>query len=369
MCPEVTDWAHKDVVILHDYMQVGGGAERLVTTLARALPEAGFGVSGLYADYLASGLAQERRPEILGHQPGWMPRIPKALLTFSAGRPELRAAHTVLYSGNFTPLAVGNQHSGRRIAYCHTPPRFAYDREDSYLGRVPAAARPVLRLAIARYRRNYERAMRQMDLVLTNSEHVRARIEAQLSLNAEVVYPPIDTALFKWAGQGDFYLSLGRLEPNKRVDRVIEAFRLLPDKKLVVASGGSQLDRMRTLAAGADNIAVLGWQSDAALAELVGKAIACIYVARDEDFGMSPVEAMAAGKPVIGVAEGGLVETIRPGVTGLLLDADPTAQMIAAGVQTLSAETAAGMRTACERQAQGFDQARFLLRMREVMEL
>lgn len=348
--------------MLHDYLQVNGGAERLVNILASGLPGFSLGVSGIYSGFSGSGNLDGVALRCLSGPYGMLPRIPRALLTFRHLR-LLADAECVVYSGFYAPLAVRSQQRGRKLMYCHTPPRFAFDWEEQYLGRVSPGLRPLLRRVIGSYRESYLEALAHMQVLVTNSEHVRRRARDLTGRDSIVVYPPVATDLFRWSGQGDYYLSLGRLEPNKRVDRVIAAFRAMPDKQLVVASGGSELARLRQLAAGARNIRFTGWIDDAALAELIGRARACIYIPKDEDFGMSAVEAMAAGKPVIGVDEGGLRESILHGTTGLLLAADPSADELADAVRVITAERAMEMRNACEAKAAEFSSHRFLRSM------
>ena len=347
-------------LVLHDYLQVNGGAERLVISLASGLPDFALGVSGLYPDFAGSGDLKGLVLHLPGRLVSCLPRIPRALLTFGRGGLVPRKADCVIYSGIYAPLAVHRQPGGKRIYYCHTPPRFAFDWEAQYMVRVPAMLRPLLRLAIARYRNAYLQAVRAMDVVVANSMHVRERLLALTGIHATVIYPPIDTERFRYLGQQDYYLSVGRLEPNKRIELIVRAFLAMPDKKLVVASGGSQLPALQTLAAGAANIRFVGWQEEAALAALVGNAIAVIYLPCDEDFGMSAVEAMAAGKPVIGVDEGGLRESIVAGQTGILLPANPPVDGLVQAVGQLSAAVAVNMRAACEVRATEFSRSRFL---------
>lgn len=347
--------------IVHDYLQVNGGAERLVGMLAEHLPYAALAVSGIHRHYRAGHPVSDTSTVVdLGRHMGWLPRVPRALLTFSRRQPMLRGAEWVIYSGIYAPLAAVRQKGGRRLLYCHTPPRFAFDRCDEYLQRAPAVVRPLLRLSIARYRSAYLRAVRAMDDVLVNSSHVRERLRQQTGVEARVVYPPVDTGRWRCLGQGGYYLSVGRLEPNKRIDRIVQAFLTMPEQKLIVASGGSELDRLRRLAGGASNIEFTGWLDDDHLAERIGRAIAVIYIPRDEDFGMSAIEAMAAGKPVIGVNEGGLGESVIDGHTGVLLPANPSPAVIAGAVRRLSASAAAGMRPACEARAREFSAPAFI---------
>ena len=270
----------------------------------------------------------------------------------------------MLYSGFYAPFAVHRQRDGRRIYYCHTPPRFAYDLRGFFLARYPAPVRPLASAFFDHVKRHYEEALARMDTVVANSENVRGRLKRFCGVEAQVVHPPIDTERFRWIEAGDYYLSLARLAPYKRVDLVVQAFLAMPDRKLVVASGGPEEGRLRMLAAGATNIAFTGWTDDARLRDLVGRCRAAIYVPEDEDFGMSPVEAMAAGKPVIGVAEGGLLETVIDGETGLLVPPAPGVEALVEAVNRLDGARALAMREACEARAARFAAPRFLERMK-----
>lgn len=347
--------------VLHDYLQVNGGAERLVIDLANGLEDFQLGVAGVYPDFSESGDCGARRPQVVAaaHQ-RLLPRVPRALAAFARPPHYLRRAQQVIYSGLYAPLAAPKQTHGKRIYYCHTPPRFAFDQRERYLARVPAVARPLLNLIIERYRAAYLNALQRMDLVVTNSRHVRERLLAYTGIAAEVVHPPIATETFRFIGQQGYYLSLARLEPNKRVERIVRAFLAMPDQQLVIASGGSQLPALKALANDAPNIRFTGWLDDAALKQLLGNAIAALYVPQDEDFGMSAVEAMAAGKPLIGVDEGGLRESVVHGSTGLLLPADPSVQNIVSAVRQMSSGLALSMRRACEARAVEFSRHRFI---------
>jgi len=355
-------------LILHDYLQVRGGAERLIITLAQHLHNFDLGVSYASKMFVGSGRFTTVYPRFLGRSVVCLPRVLRAILSFGLFRPFPPGIECVIYSGIYAPLAVRRQRHGNRIYYCHTPPRFAFDRQAEYLYRVPAAARPLLRLAIAAYRRAYLRAIRRMDCVIVNSVHAQRLLFEHTGIKARVIYPPIDTAQFRFLGQSGYYLSVGRLEPNKRIDRVVRAFLSMPGKFLVVASGGTQSHALRAMANDAKNIDFLDWVDDGRLAQLVGNAIAVIYVPRDEEFGMSAVEALAAGKPVIGVDEGGLRETIIPGHNGILLARNPRPEHIADAVRRMTPQVALGMRAACESRASEFSKARFTSAIEQLIE-
>jgi glycosyltransferase involved in cell wall biosynthesis len=270
-----------------------------------------------------------------------------------------------VFSGVTAPLAVHQSIAQKNLYYCHTPPRFAYDLLDYYLQAMPRWQRPALRALAAITRVKYAAAMEKMDVVIANSENVKQRLSLYLGLEAVVAPPPCDTQRFQWLGQENYYLSTARLEPYKRVDLIVDAFLKMPDMKLVVASGGSQLESLKHRAAGASNIHFTGWTDSKTLHNLVGNCIATIYIPIDEDFGMSPVESMAAGKPVIGVAEGGLLETVLDGQTGILLHKDLRSENITDGVHQLTVKTALSMRYVCERHAHLFSKDCFAAEMKK----
>ncbi|OQW93126.1 MAG: glycosyl transferase family 1 [Beggiatoa sp. IS2] len=355
-------------IILHDYFESAEGGGRLSSVLAQ----------GLHAD-LAYGFARPHHPFVQGadHQPterdlkaySALPLWRQFKLTqaFIHRTHFLKDYHTVIYSGFYTPLAVLQHLSGPNILYCHTPPRFIYDQRDFYLNSLSPWLRPALQAFIHYLQPRYENAITQMTTIVANSENVRKRIRYYLGQESIVVYPPCDTHRFTWRGQGHYYLSTARLDPLKRVDLIVQAFLQMPDKHLIITSGGSELLRLRKLARYASHIHFTGWIDDLQLADLIGNAIATLYLPKDEDFGMSPLESMSAGKPVIGVAEGGLLETIIERETGLLLSPPPTVSAICEAVLTLTPQYALTLRQACEQQAHRFRTERFLREMRNMI--
>jgi len=260
---------------------------------------------------------------------------------------------STIFSGSLSLLAY-KRITGPKILYCHTPPRLLYDQRDFYIRQTAFINRPAMMALMYLYKKAYEDAFRSMDLIIANSKNVQNRIKHYLSADSVVVYPPCDVTGFKWLGQEDYYLSTARPDLLKRVDVIVKAFLEMPDKKLVVVSGGSELERIREMAQDAQNIYILGWVDEMQLARLTGKCIAAIYIPRDEDFGMSPVESMAAGKPVIGVAEGGLFETVKHGETGILINAFPSYEDVIQAVRQMTPARAKEMRRACEKRALKF---------------
>ncbi|NCA68865.1 MAG: glycosyltransferase [Sphingobacteriia bacterium] len=350
-------------------MAVKGGAERLTCTLLDHLP----------GTDLCTGFVDPERFPSLGraggrvfdlHAASRLPlwRILRVIRAFEHGVPDLDRYDWALFSGIYAPLAVARRSRHPNLLYCHTIPRFCFDLREHYMRKLPWIARPALALLIAVVARKYARALARMDLVVANSENVRKRLLRHFGRTSILIHPPVDTQQFRWIADGQDYVSLARLEDFKRVDVIVRAFLRMPQHRLVVASGGHELERLRRLAAGARNIQFTGWLSEAALRDLVGRARAAIYVPIDEDFGMSPVEAMAAGKPVIGVAEGGLLETIIPGRTGILIDSPPTPEAICEAVERLERDHPPSLRAACEERAALFDERIFVTAMRDLLE-
>jgi len=351
-------------IVLHDCFRIKGGGERLALSLVRRLADT---LCYGYADrngFDLSDLAGKNRIDLsaTGGPFGW--RTLKLLHAFFAKTTFVRDFDVAVYSGILAPVAVRNHPEGRNIFYCHTPPRFIYDQYGFHMRQLEPWKRPFMAGYVPLLRRLYETAVGKMDCILTNSRHVQQRVATYLGKSSVVVHPPCDTDRFVWRGQDDFYLSTARLEPLKRVDIIVRAFLAMPDRRLVVASGGSELQKLRALAAGAGNITFTGWTEDAELLELMGKCIATLYMPIEEDFGISPVESMSAGKPVIGVREGGLVETVLHEETGLLLAPGVTPEQVAEAVLALPAKRARSMREACRRRSELFSEERFIENMR-----
>lgn len=348
------------IALLHDFLLVPGGAEQFALHVRKRFGEidctCGFIDREAFPGEELSGLGIRTLTSPSRIQ-GWQGI--KTMRAFQTRCRHIRDYDTVIYSGIYSPFAVRQHEHGRNIHYCHTPPRFVYDLRDYYLSTASAPQKLGLKAFVHYMRPRYEQAIGRMDTVIANSENVRKRLQQFVGVSEVVViHPPVYTDRFSWVEQGDYYLSTARLEPYKRVELVVRAFMNMPDKKLVVASGGSQLGALQRLADGHDNIRFTGWCSASKLQDLVGRSVATIYIPIDEDWGMSPIESMAAGKPVIGVAEGGLRESVIEGETGILIDVSqehvsgsagvpPAIHKIVSAVEFLDKARALRMRSAC----------------------
>ena len=350
-------------IVLHDYFESAEGGGRLSLTLAEAIgADLAYGFKVRGHQYFENGFpGKEFSVSSQTKLPIW--KQYRLVRDFQSKTRFLNKYHVAIYSGFYTPLAVRNHPQGKNIYYCHTPPRFLYDQKDFYFSLIPKWQHPLLQWFNNYLQPRYEEAVGKMDLVLTNSENVQKRIKKYLGLDALVVYPPCSVEKFQWLGQGDYYLSTARLDPLKRVDLIIEAFKRMPDKKLIVASSGPELSKLKKMAGNAGNIFLSGWLSEAKYKELLGFCIATIYIPREEDFGMSPVESMAAGKPVLGVAEGGLIESVVDGETGILIKSNFGVQDLVDAVGRIRPRSAAEMRGACRERANDFREQVFVEKM------
>lgn len=347
-------------LVLHDYFQNPDGGGKLCLLLAEKLQaDLGFGYMDPSFPNVTGELPNSNLISLQcqSHLPLWKQyRLTQA---FKRKTTFVTDYDTIIYSGSYAPLAVklGSSHN---VYYCHTPPRFLYDQYEFYVSTLTSWQRPLFKAFVAYFKPLYESAVQQMDFILTNSEHVQQRIQDYLQRPSSVVYPPCESAGLIWQQPNNYYLSTARLDPLKRVELIIKAFIQLPEKQLIVASGGEQLKKLKQLGRNAPNIRFTGWLPQAQLNELINHAIATIYLPRQEDFGISPLESMRAGKPVIGVAEGGLLETVLHDKTGILLSSDLTESDIKTAVSDMTIERAKAMRSACELQAQQFNTERFI---------
>ncbi len=305
----------------------------------------------------------------------------------------------VVFSGNNCLSAAWRcKKSQLKIMYCHTPVRYAYDLKDYYFKQKPLWQKLLFLFFVAVARVIYQWGIKKMDAVLCNSQNVQARLRKYCGVKSAVVYPPIisfchpkretseeffyksaelDSSLYSTSPHfvqddrkiEEYYLSFGRIDKLKRIDDIVRAFQKLPERNLVVASGGPELENIKKMAKDCDNIKVLGWVSDEQLAELAGNCIASIYIPIDEDFGMTPLEAAAVGKPTIGVDEGGLKETVLHKKTGYLMPKKYVINDLMEAVKWLDAEKAVEMKEDCIKQAEKFSKEIFIDKISKICKI
>ena len=208
-----------------------------------------------------------------------------------------------------------------QVCYCHSPPRYLWDMQEDY-NQSSEVGGPIGRMVFNRvvpYVREFDRrAAQRVTHFIANSDFVRKRIKAHYGRESEIIYPPVALQEFEVVREApeDFYLVVSQLVPYKRIDVAVEAFRRLK-KKLVVIGEGSERARLEKI--GGPDIEFLGSQPGPVLRDHFRRCRALVFPGI-EDFGITPLEAQASGRPVLAYREGGVLETIRDGVTGLFFD-------------------------------------------------
>ncbi len=351
-------------LVLYDHLHHRGGAELVTQQLADQLGDADLMTA---LDLVYGRTASSRLPELVGKTAFWPTHHFAKLLPFLLQHDlkprtiqRLQAQyHTVIASGFYSLPLLDRLHLKRKIYYCHGVPTFAYpdSHPDSLLGWG-------LGIFGAKMRAIYEKSLGSA-FVVANSQYTARWLKDHSSIVAQrTIYPPVDVDDFCWRFSEGYFLSTARLENFKRVDAIIEAFRRRPEQQLVVAGWGSVGKQLVKQAARAPNIRFVGWVTRLQMRDLISRCRATIYLPRDEPFGISPVESMAAGKPVIGADSGGLRETILPDVTGHLLSENDLQEALGQAIEALTEPIALAMKAACERQAQRFAAANFHHEMR-----
>lgn len=300
------------IAIVHDYLVPYGGAERVVETLHRLWPDAPVFTS-LYDPASMPPAFEEMdvRTSALQSLPGLRRRWKLGLPLYPAAfrRLDLSGYDVVVSSSSGWAHGVVPAPSAVHVVYCHTPARWIY-RPQSY-GRVERLAIAPLMPALRRWDRS---SATRATAYVANSATVRERIFAHYGRPARIVHPPVETRRFAVAEPEDYYLCAARLTGYKRIDLAVEACRQIGERLLVVGDGPALRGLRRAAGRRAE---FLGRVSDRDLAGLMARCKAFIVPA-EEDFCIAAVEAMAAGRPVIGYARGGLRETVLPERTGVL---------------------------------------------------
>ncbi|MFC5496699.1 glycosyltransferase [Caenimonas terrae] len=259
------------------------------------------------------------------------------------------------------------------VSYVHSPMRYAWDLHHQYLAdyKLDSGAKGWLARWMFHRLRIWDRqTANNVDLFLANSRHVQQRIWRTYRRRSRVLYPPVRTSSFTLQPvKEDFYVTVSRLVSYKRVDLIVDAFRAMPQRKLVVIGSGPDLDALRARCP--QNVELMGWQPDEVVQDYMGRARAFVFAAH-EDFGISPVEAQACGTPVIAYGVGGACETVRglhdgPEPTGLFF-AQQTPESLAAAVDEFEAAGAVFDPHRCRQWAETFSEERFLREFADVIE-
>jgi glycosyltransferase involved in cell wall biosynthesis len=321
--------------VVHEWLESYAGAERVVEqilslfdgadvfSLVDFLPDEQRGF--LHGRDVTTSFIQ-RLPFARHRFRAYLPLMPLAVEQFDLGSYEL-----IVSSNHAVAKGVLTREDQLHVCYIHTPVRYAWDLYHPYLTdhRLRRGPKSLIARLVLHYLRLWDQASSgRVDAFAANSRYVARRVWKTYRRRARVIYPPVDVNRFNLGlHRDDYYVTVSRLVPYKRVDLMVEAFRRMPDRQLIVIGDGPQYESLCSRVPA--NVRLLGRQNEQALAGYVQSARAFVFAA-DEDFGISPVEAQACGTPVIAYRYGGTSETVVDGKTGLLFGEQSCAALVSA---------------------------------------
>ena len=317
------------VALIHDWLNGMRGGERCLEALCELYPDADL-YSLFYEAGKLSPIIEERRivtsfvqhvPRVFNKYRHYLPLFPIAIEQF-----DLRAYDLVISLSHCVANGVLTSPHTCHIGYTFTPMRYAWDLYHDYFGgdRARGLSKYLIPVCMNYLRLWDVAASKRVDHFVAISHHIRKRIEKHYRRSADVIYPPVNTDFYTpnpQRRQDDFYLIVSAFAPYKRLDLAIDAFNQL-QRPLKIIGQGQDLHRLRQVAQG--NIEFLGALSDEDVRDHYRRCRALIFPG-EEDFGIVPVEVQACGRPVIGLAKGGLIETTLPDHTAVWFNEQTTA--------------------------------------------
>ncbi len=286
-----------------------------------------------------------------------LPLMPAAVESFDLPNVDL-----VISTSHCVAKGVIPPPGAYHVSYIHTPMRYAWDQRAAYMHQLPAPARPLVAMELARLRQWDMVSAARVDRLLANSRLVAWRIRHYWNRTAEVLPPPVDTGFFTPGGErGDGLLTVAALVPYKRIEMAMEVARALR-RPLTVVGTGPMLRRLRRRAG--PEVEFLGWVPRERLREAYRSA-AALVVPNVEDFGMTAVEALACGTPVVGLAASGTADIVRAGREGELAEEPTVASLAEATRRVLAREWD---REGLAARARAFSRERFRLRFRFLLD-
>jgi glycosyltransferase involved in cell wall biosynthesis len=351
------------VALIHDFLLDLRGAERVFAAICDAWPEADVftavyderGTEGRFADRnVHTSFLQRLRPTSRTFRP-LLPFYPHAVESF-----DLRGYDTVISSSSAWAHGVLVDPGAVHVCYCHNPFRYAWTEREATLQARGPLVRPALRLLLSRWRQWDWIAAQRVDRYVANSRTTAERVRRYLGRESTVLHPPVEIDRFMPGSVGDHYVVLAELMAHKRIDIAVEAFSRL-GLPLVVVGDGPEGRRLRRLAG--PSVSFTGRVSDERVAELLAGARALVVTAVEE-FGIAAVEALAAGRPVIALGEGGVRESVAPGVTGTFYERNDAAAL---AESVLAFDPLAIDPAACRAAAERFSVQRFQNRLAAIV--
>lgn len=366
------------VAIVHDWLVVNGGAEKVLEALVSVFPRAEiFTLVNFMPASEAPWLAQrvvhtsclQRMPLARRFYRHYLPLMPYAIEQL-----DLRGFDLVISSSHAVAKGVMTHPGQHHICYCHTPMRYVWDMKEAYLqdaGFSLPLMETYVRHTLKRLRQWDFYTAAQVDYFLANSHNVARRIAKYYRRDASVLYPPVDVNAFALhdGPRDGYYLAASRLVPYKRLDLVIRAFARDPQKRrLKLVGDGPEFRRLSRLAQGHSHIELIGYADGETLQALMQKARGFVFAA-DEDFGILPLEAQACGTPVIAYGSGGALETVKgrehgSEATGVHF-ARQTPESLLESLDDFDRQTFSPR--VCRNHAEGFSHARFNQRLGELL--
>lgn len=317
------------VAIIHDWLLEPGGAEQVANAFCEIFPDA-----DIYT--LFYNPENYKDWEIAKHKvfTSILDRIPLShkiyrnllpLFPFAISLFRLKKYDLVISSHHSVTHGVKTHSQQVHIAYTHTPMRYAWSGYNEYMND-PMLKNPIKKLlakTVIFFLRKWDlNASKKPDYYITTCNEVKNRIKSYYGRDSIVIYPPVDIRKFipqKAVKKEDYYYTVSRLVPYKRVNIIVKAFKNMKNKKLKVAGTGPELKNIKSLANGYKNIEILGYVDNETNVSLMQKAKAFVFAAY-EDFGNVAVEAQAAGTPVIAYGKGGALETVINRKTGIFFN-------------------------------------------------
>ena len=355
------------VALVHDFLLDLRGAERVFLELCELFPNADLftavydaaGTEGRFAGRsVTTTYLQRLKPTAHTFRP-LLPFYPAAMESL-----DLRGYDLVVSSSSAWAHGVIPDEHAVHVCYSHNPFRYAWNAREETLAGQPAIVRPILAEVMRRWRQWDTLAAQRVDAYVANSQTTARRIDRYFGREASVLYPPVAVERFSAAvpGQvGDHYVVLSELMAHKRIELAVRAFSNL-GLPLMVIGNGPDARRLQRLAG--PTVQFAGRVSDVRVAELLRSARALV-VAATEEFGIAAVEAQASGRPVIALRDGGLLETVIEGETGVFFDEPEVAALEAV---VIAFDALAVDPAACTRNAARFDTATFASRFLTIAE-
>ena len=348
------------VAIFHDYLDCIGGGEKVALTIARIL-KADFITTDVDKDVIDKLGFNDINIISLGETIKFPP-LKQISASCKFARADFSKKYDLFILSTGWSVFAAKKHRPN-FYYCHSPVRVFFDLYEAFKKRQNFFKKPVFILWVYFHKYFLKRYAKYVDKFLCNSENTKNRIKKYYNRDAVVLYPYVDCSKYKYKKNGDFWLSVNRLYPEKRVELQIEAFRKLSTERLIIIGGyakGDHAEKYFKKLKPPKNVEIKEQVSENELIRLYNNCKAFITTALNEDFGITPLEAMAAGKPVVAVNEGGYKETIIDDKTGKLVKADVDELVKAVNEINRDPEKYRGE---CEKRAKEFDLNLFIQKL------